>query len=110
MHWEKTLREICTDTGVSRRAVQGYEKAGLVSPSGKNKYGYLLYDLEAEDRIRRIRFYQQIGFSLKEIRAMLHASGDEQKAALESQAEKLKARKEELQSLIDRIYQEIAAL
>lgn len=32
---EITLREVCEKLGVSRRAVQGYEKAGLVTASGK---------------------------------------------------------------------------
>ena len=40
----KTLREICNILEVTRRAVQGYEKAGLVTPSERNKYGYLLYN------------------------------------------------------------------
>ena len=40
---EQTLRQVCTGLKLSRRAVQGYEQAGLVAPSGKNKYGYLLY-------------------------------------------------------------------
>ena len=35
-------REICETLGVSRRALQGYEKAGLVTASGRNKYGHLL--------------------------------------------------------------------
>lgn len=35
---EMTLREVCESANVSRRAVQGYEKAGLVSASGKNTY------------------------------------------------------------------------
>ena len=43
---EMTLRELCDSLGVSRRAVQGYEKAGLVSPEGKNERGYLLYSGE----------------------------------------------------------------
>lgn len=43
---EMTLRELCDSLGVSRRAVQGYEKAGLVSPEGKNERGYLLYSEE----------------------------------------------------------------
>lgn len=47
----KTLREVCEMYRVTRRAIQGYEKAGLVLPSGKNKYGYLLYDEEAQRRI-----------------------------------------------------------
>lgn len=39
-----TLREICEALEVSRRAIQGYEKAGLVVATGRNKYGHLLYD------------------------------------------------------------------
>lgn len=34
---EKTLREVCDLVGITRRAIQGYEKAGLVVPVGKNK-------------------------------------------------------------------------
>ena len=41
---ELTLREVCNTFGVSRRTVQGYEKAGLVSATSKNSQGYLLYD------------------------------------------------------------------
>ena len=63
----KSLREVCTETGVTRRAVQGYEKAGLVSAAGKNKYGYLLYDEAGIARIKTIKFFQKIGFSIKEI-------------------------------------------
>lgn len=33
---EKTLHEVCEIYGVSRRAIQGYEKAGLVSASGRS--------------------------------------------------------------------------
>lgn len=34
-----TLREVCNAVGVTRRAVQCYEKEELVSSTGKNKYG-----------------------------------------------------------------------
>ena len=62
----KTLKEVCTELGVSRRAVQGYEEAGLVKATRKNKYGYLLYNQYAQERIERIKFLQDLGFSLKE--------------------------------------------
>ena len=71
-----TLREIRNEFGVSRRAVQGYEKAGLVSPSGQNKYGYLLYDEIAVERIRSVKMYQDFGFSLKEIQVLVVTSDD----------------------------------
>ena len=34
------LREIFETLEISRRALQGYEKAGLVSATGRNKYGH----------------------------------------------------------------------
>lgn len=57
----KTLNELCSSMGVSRRAVQGYEKAGLVAASDKNKYGYLLYDEEAQGKVKQIKLFQQAG-------------------------------------------------
>ena len=70
---KKTLREVCNMVGISRRAVQGYEKLGLVTSSGKNKYGYLLYDEEATEKIRAIKQYQEFGFTVKEIKELLAA-------------------------------------
>lgn len=90
---DMTLREIDDMFGVSRRAVQGYEKAGLISASGKNERGYLLYDKTTQDRIRQIKLFQQMGFTLKEIKDIIDALGNILKAALEKQTEKLKEQK-----------------
>ena len=86
MSKSKTLSELCSTLQVSRRAIQGYEKTGLVVASGKNKYGHLLYDAEAEERIRRIKLYQQLGFRLKEI---MDAPNQIVKAAISRQIENL---------------------
>lgn len=67
------LREICRITGVSRRAIQGYEKECLVMPCGKNKYGYLLYSSTTIERIKEIKLYQERGFTLKEIKVFAQA-------------------------------------
>lgn len=71
-----TLKEVCKNLGVTRRAVQGYEKAELVSSVGKNKYGYLLYDEAAIEKIRSIKMYQDFGFTIKEIKMLLTASDE----------------------------------
>lgn len=63
----KTLKEVCELLNVTRRIVQGYEKKGLVHTDYKDKYGHLLYDEETVKRIALIRFYQKMGFELKEI-------------------------------------------
>lgn len=107
---DMTLREIGDTFGVSRRAVQGYEKAGLVSPSGKNERGYLLYNETLQDRIRQIKLFQQMGFTIKEIKNMIDAPNDILKAVLEKQAKKLKEQKENTEILIAEIYRLIENL
>lgn len=81
---EHTLREICAQLGISRRTVQGYEKWGLLAPTGKNKYGHLLYDQQAKERIQTIRFYQRAGFSLKEIKELLDAPNEVKRTAFQA--------------------------
>lgn len=99
-----TLREVCDAYGVSRRAVQGYEKAGLISASQKNQRGYLLYDVAEQEQIRKIKFYQQIGFTLKEIKSLLKAPEDEVKQMLEKQVRKLEKENQQKEELIREIY------
>ena len=36
---QQTLRQVCAELKFSRRTIQGYEKAGLVAPSGKTNTG-----------------------------------------------------------------------
>ena len=109
MH-NKSLTEVCAEIGVTRRAVQGYEKAGLVSAIGKNKYGYLLYDEAGLERIRIIKFFQKTGLSIKEIRGIIDAPADRQKAALRTQISKLEMRSREISALIDDIERYMAQL
>lgn len=104
------LREICREFEISRRTVQGYEKAGLVSASGRNKYGHLQYDDNAIQRIAKIKFYQQLGFSLKEITEIIDAPDAVLKAKLEKQVETLNKEKEEMQELIEKAEHMIEAL
>lgn len=88
---------------VSRRAVQGYEKAGLVRPSGKNAMGHLLYDEEAQERIGLIRLYQGFGFQIKEIAGMLELSEQELVGRLEKRKRGLANRLEEINGAISEI-------
>lgn len=97
---ELLLRQICDSVGVSRRAVQGYEKMGLVSPVGKNKMGYLVYDSAACERIRQIKLFQNMGFSLKEIKLLYDSTEKEYKDALESRLLELNKRSEQINKMI----------
>lgn len=99
-----TLREVCGAFGVSRRAVQGYEKAGLLSPSGRSERGHLLYDGKAQERIRQIKLFQQIGFSLKEIGDVIDAPLAFRKEALMKQLERLREEEKSIEILIAKVH------
>ncbi|MBR2407846.1 MAG: MerR family transcriptional regulator [Lachnospiraceae bacterium] len=105
-----TLHELCDTVGVSRRAVQGYEKEGLVEASDRNKFGYLLYDEKAQLRIAQIKLYQQFGFKVKEIKELLDAPRAVVKAALEDQVIHMEEEQVKIEALIRRAYELIDAL
>ena len=95
-----TLREVCNTLGVTRRAVQGYEKAGLVVASSRNERGYLLYDTKTQARISTIKLYQRLGFKIVEIKGLIDAPREVVKEALEVQVEWLKQERESIDDLI----------
>lgn len=97
-----TLREVCENVGVSRRAVQGYEQAGLVTPTGRNKRGYLLYSQAEQEKIRQIKFFQEMGFSIKEIKEISNAPREEIKKTIEQRIEVLWLEIERKESVIER--------
>ncbi len=99
---DMTLREVCNSAKVTRRAVQGYEKAGLVSATGKNERGYLLYDVNSQERIKQIKLFQRLGFSIREITYIIDAPNNILKSALEEKVKKLREKRENMDMLIDK--------
>ena len=100
-----TLREICETLEVSRRAIQGYENAGLVKATGRNKYGHLLYDDKAKERIAKIRFYQQLGLSIADITSIIDAPNQVVRNVLEQQVQKLVKEQMKMTSRRKKVYE-----
>ncbi len=65
-----SIGAVATAVGLRPSAIRFYEEGGLVQPrarvSGQRRYG-----TEAVDRLRLIRFCQDLGFTLAEIRQLL---------------------------------------
>ena len=104
-----TLREVCNMVGVTRRAVQCYEQEELVSSTGKNKFGYLLYDEEAVMRIKEVKMYQDFGFALKEIKVLLVASVDEYAELMGKKLTDMRKKLIELETTVKRMEELIAS-
>ena len=106
----RTLRDIYEEYGISRRTIQGYEKEGLVQATDKMKRGYLLYNEEMVERMMQIRFYQDIGYRVRQIKDIIDATNDIKKESLEVKLEELKAEKNKINDLIHQLDKIIAEL
>lgn len=97
---QMSLVAICNEYGLSRRAIQGYEKEGLVISTGRTRHGYLLYDDKMIHRILFIKYCQNIGFTLKEIKEFIDKPKSVIKERIIEQIPKLESNLNKTNSLI----------
>lgn len=67
-----TIGKLAKARGISPDALRYYEREGLLIPASKTESGYRLYDEDAVRRVRFIQHAQACGFTLVEIRELLH--------------------------------------
>lgn len=65
--------DLATRTAKTVRALHLYEELGLLLPADRSKGGFRLYDPGAVLRVKWISRLQDLGFSLPDIKAILHA-------------------------------------
>jgi len=65
-------RQFALRAGVTIRALHHYDRLGLLKPSGHTSAGYRLYAESDLARLQQIVTLKFIGFSLKQIRDLLH--------------------------------------
>lgn len=91
-----SVGQVAAFAGVTVRTLHHYDRAGLLSPSGRSHAGYRLYGDADLARLQQILFYRELGFSLDEIAAILK---DPQANVLEH----LRSRQRELSEEIARL-------
>jgi MerR family transcriptional regulator, redox-sensitive transcriptional activator SoxR len=69
-----SIGEVAKRTGVRTSALRYYEEAGLL-PAPTRVSGRRTYDVAAVRRIEVLRFAQQAGFTLREIKTLFHGFG-----------------------------------
>ncbi len=67
-----TIGKLARAGDLSPDALRYYEREGLIAPATKTGSGYRLYGEDAVRRVRFIRHAQACGFTLAEIRELLH--------------------------------------
>lgn len=67
-----TIGKLAQAGDISTDALRYYEREGLLAPASKTDSGYRLYGEDAVRRVRFIQHAQACGFTLAEIRELLH--------------------------------------
>ena len=95
-----TVHEVSRLTGVSIRALQYYDRIGLLHPAEYTGAGYRLYDEAALETLQQILLFRELEFPLKEIRQIIRSPSFDRRKALDQQIHLLELKKEHLDSLI----------
>lgn len=66
-----TIGKIAEKANVNIQTLRYYERRNILKPTKREQSGYRLYDEEALARLRFIKFAQNLGFSLRDIKALL---------------------------------------
>ena len=97
------IHEVAKLTGLSVRTLHYYHELGLVIPNQHPATGYREYGVEQLKTIEHIQFFKELGFTLKDIQAMLQNKQFNSLEAFQLQHRALKAKQEHLAKQIARI-------
>lgn len=107
-----TIARAARTVGLSASALRFYEREGFLSPSGRSRSGYRLYDKAAVDRLRFLRAAQSIGLPLKDIRAVLEmdarTSRPKMRELLETRLADVEGKLKELNTVRDALSRALA--
>ena len=100
-----TVKQLASLAGVSKRTLHYYDQIGLLPPAeiGENRYRY--YGEQAMLHLQQILFYRELGFSLEQIKTILHQPGFDLLQALEGHKQALLQQVERTNCLIDTVEQ-----
>lgn len=71
---------------VNIQTLRYYERRNLLKPVARKESGYRVYDDESISRLRFIKFAQELGFSLKDIKELLALRGNDKSACAKTKA------------------------
>ena len=96
-----TVHEVSRLTGVSIRALQYYDRIGLLHPAEYTDAGYRLYDDNALETLQQILLFRELEFPLKDIQRIIQSPFFDRQKALDQQITLLELKKEHLDNLIN---------
>jgi MerR family transcriptional regulator, thiopeptide resistance regulator len=104
-----SVGRVATLSGVTIRTLHHYDEIGLLSPGGRSDAGYRVYEDADLERLQRILFYRELGFTLNEISTIIDDPNIDSMGHLRRQRGLLVARIERLGAMVDAIDYEMEA-
>lgn len=98
-----TVGEIATLAGVTVRTLHHYDEIGLVSPGERTDAGYRTYGRADVERLQEVLFFRELGFALKDIKAVVTDPAYKRSDALNRQRALLETRQQRMHQMIDLI-------
>ena len=96
-----TVHEVSRLSGVTIRALQYYDRIGLLRSTAVTEAGYRLYDDAALLTLQQILLFRELEFSLGDIKRILNDPNFDRDRAIEQQIRLLKLKRERLDRIID---------
>lgn len=100
---EYTVQKLSKIAGISTRTLRYYDEIGILKPARINSSGYRIYGQNEVDRLQQILFYRELGVSLDSIKLIVTSSTFDGNKALREHREKLLAKRQQLDVLIENI-------
>jgi len=104
-----TVGRVADLSGVTVRTLHHYDEIGLLSPGGRSAAGYRIYEDPDLERLQRILFYRELGFTLDEISTIVDDPHTDAFGHLRRQRKLLTERMERLSAMVDAIDYEMEA-
>ncbi len=98
-----TIKQLADLANVSRRTLRYYDQIDLLKPTAVGDNNYRYYGQDKVLRLQQIRFYQEMDFSLEQIRTILDRSDFDALKSLQAQKEALLQQATRLSQLISTI-------
>lgn len=105
-----SVGQVATLAGVTIRTLHHYDEVGLLSPGGRSTAGYRIYEASDLERLQRILFYRELGFTLEEISTIVDDPRTDALGHLRRQRGLLTERIKRLSAMVDAIDYEMEAM